>query len=213
MNSNLSNGETPRSISSVISPLLALGITLALVLGAILPCDASAGKLPETVAKPGYVDKVPAPIGNTSMFYLFNPPQPGSFGVCGKDNTILWQKNTGLRSLVDYAWSADGASVVFVTDCLQKDAELRFEPAGDPASATRSWFFVLDAASGKILAEGDLDTDVLNLPKTLPDAVGASHQLKMRLEAGVLHVEIDHRGTIATGSRPISELSPKPRKP
>ncbi|HOT27298.1 MAG TPA: hypothetical protein PLU72_03845 [Candidatus Ozemobacteraceae bacterium] len=215
MTSTRSKTETTRRRPLSVRHGLALGIFLLLMLawGTTLPLLALGEKLPSDVPAPGYIDKIPAPGGDKAMFYLFNPPQPGVFGVCDKDNGILWQKTTGLRSLITYFWAEDGASIVFVTDCLQKEADLRFDPPGDPASATRSWFFVLDAASGKILAEGDLDIDVLNLPKTLPDAVGASHLLKVKLENGVLSAEIDHRGTIIKGSRPLSELSPKPGKP
>ncbi|MFZ2957897.1 MAG: hypothetical protein WA705_13500 [Candidatus Ozemobacteraceae bacterium] len=176
------------------------------------PVDATSKaltRLPASVATPGYLDKKPAPNDARSMFYLFQPPEPGRFGVAEKDGTILWQKTTGLRSLVDYFWAEDGKSVIFVTDCLQTDAELRFTPPASNASATRSWFFILDAVSGKTIAEGDLDTDVLDLAKQLPEALGASHLLKLELKAGILHVSIDHCGKTATASRPIAELPPR----
>lgn len=186
-----------------------------LTLFASFTAPALAGKpvLPATVSEPGNLDQVPSPAGERSMFYLFQPPEQARFGVAEKDGTIVWEKNAGYRPLVDYFWSADGAAVAFVTDCIQPEAELR-----SPASATRSWFFVLEAASGKVLAEGDLDTDVLDLPKQLPEAVGASHQVKIEIKDGKLEATIDHCGKTVSGSRALKELapkavSPKPGKP
>ena len=111
------------------------------------------GRLPDTVAKPGYLDRVPSPSGDRALFFLLRPGQAARFGVAGSDGTILWQKHAGYRPIVSHAWSADGRQVVFVTDCVQPEAELR-SPRKDTCSYRSC------DARGTIAAEGDLDTDV-----------------------------------------------------
>jgi len=165
---------------------------------------AEAKSLPTTVAEPGNIDRVKAPIGDLEMFYLFQPPQQGRFGVADKSGKIVWQKNTGFRSMVDYFWGAEGKAVVLVTDCIQPEADLKAL-----ATSTRSWFFVLAADTGAIEAQGDLDTDVLDLPKQLPDAVGASHELKIELKDNVLTATIDHQGKTVTGKKALKDLPKK----
>lgn len=190
------------SFDGILSAIVAVA-----ALGPFPIFAAAQNKLPDGVEKPGYVDKIPAPGGERQMFYIFSPPEQGVFGVASPDGDILWRKTTGLRSLVDYFWAADGKSVVFVTDCTQDDADIRSSAAS--ASPTRSYFYVFEATSGTVLAEGDLDTDVFDLPKRCPDAMGASHELTIVLKDGIISGALNHRGTIIAGSRALAELPPK----
>ncbi|HNV68048.1 MAG TPA: hypothetical protein PKO06_00020 [Candidatus Ozemobacteraceae bacterium] len=160
--------------------------------------------LPASVAEPGSLDQVKAPVGDLTMFCWFQPPEASRFGVADKDGGIVWEKVAGFRPMLDYFWSKDGSKIFYVTDCIQKEAELR---AG--SDKTRSWFFVLDAMSGKTLAEGDLDTDILDLPKQLPDAVGASHFIEVAFENDVINVTIEHQGKKVSGSKALKDLLEK----
>lgn len=165
--------------------------------------ETKAQSLPAEVASPGYLDRIASPMKDRDLFFLFQPGQPAHFGIAATDGTVTWQKNAGLRPIVDYAWSADGRSVVFVTDCSQPAAELR-----SPSPELRSYFFVLDAATGTVQAQGDLDREVLNLQSRLPQALGAAHVIEeLRLVDGVLHATILHQKTPISGSRALMELS------
>jgi len=183
--------------------LITLFISLAVFAG-FSPCPAQSAKLPETLPEGADLQTTSSPDQSLQMFYLFQPPKQALFGIAKPDGEILWQKQVGFRPLVEYFWGTEGNSVVFVTDCNQPESELKI--AGE--STTRSYFFVLDALQGKVLAEGDLDTDVLNLPQELPDAMGASHDLQLSLSKETLSVTINHLGREISGSRPLKELSP-----
>jgi len=180
-------------------------VALILVTALRAENDTSLSRVPDTVPQPGYVEKVASPLKDRSLFYLFRPGHPALFGVASSGGAVLWKKSVGFRPLVNYAWAADGRSLVFVTDCVQAEAELHA-----PRSDLRSYFFILDANRGDVLAEGDLDTDILDLPHKLPDAVGAAHMIDtIQLADGRLSVTISHRKIKVSGSRLLSELPPK----
>lgn len=199
----------------LLARLQALFLSLSLVIGFLgvgisahaetaAPTIASMTKLPQDVTLFEYLDQTPAPDGAHSMFYVFQPPEAARFGVITKDRTIAWQKIAGFRPLVDYFWSKDSTKILYVTDCIQPEADLR-----SPNDKTRSWFFVLDAATGKTLAEGDLDTDILDLPKQMPEAVGASHLLEVVFENDLIKATIDHLGKKVSGSKSLQDLTSK----
>ncbi len=165
--------------------------------------DRTPFKLPEQVAAPGYLDRIASPQKDRELFYLSQPGQPGTFGVASPDGVIEWQRNAGIRPINSYVWAADGRSVVYVTDCSQAAADLR-----SPSPEIRNYFFVLDSAKGTVQAKGDLDLDILDLPKQLPGAVGAAHVIdELSLVEGVLHATISHRKTKVSGSRALVEIS------
>ncbi len=211
MNSNsVTVNRIPLSNARVVlSRLVLMVFCIALLASANVAQAVSEGNpvpmkiLPPSVDAPGSLDQVKAPAGDLTMFYLFQPPEAARFGVVGKDGGIVWEKVAGFRPMVDYFWSKDGTKIFYVTDCIQPEAELRSE-----SDKTRSWFFVLDAESGKTLAEGDLDTDLLNLPKQLPDAVGASHLIEATFEGDVITVTIDHQGKKVSASKALKDLKP-----
>lgn len=152
-------------------------------------------RLPAQVAAPGSVERIPAPAGSLVMFYLFQPGRQARFGVARADGGVVWQRQVGFRPVTDYFWGERGRAVVFVTDCVQPEAELR-----SAIPETRSYFFALDARDGRVLAEGDLDTAVLDLPRRLPAAVGCAHVIeRLELNDGVMSVTINHLGTQVAG--------------
>lgn len=166
-------------------------------------------RLPDSVAKPGHVDRIPSPDQSKVMFYVFQPGQSARFGVAKPDGVILWEKNAGIRPLVSYYWSEDSGRVVFLTECMQQESELHC-----PKDVTSTWVFVLDAATGAVVGDGDLDRQVLDLKSRLPDALEASHSIEsLRLADGWLEVTIGHRGQRVSGRCALADLAPGPRPP
>lgn len=169
-----------------------------------VPDAAPGARLPDSVAKPGHVDRIPSPDQGRVMFYVFQPGQSARFGVARPDGVIRWEKNAGIRPLVSYYWSEDSCQVVFLTECMQQEADLHC-----PKDVTSTWVFVLDAATGAVVGEGDLDRQVLDLKSRLPDALEASHSIEsLRLADGWLEVTIGHRGQRVSGRCALVDLAP-----
>lgn len=169
-----------------------------------VPGAAPGRRLPDSVAKPGHVDRIPSPDQGKVIFYVFQPGQSARFGVARPDGAILWEKNAGFRPLVSYYWSEDSGQVVFLTECMQQEADLHC-----PKDVTSTWVFVLDAATGAVVGEGDLDRQVLDLTSRLPDALEASHTIEdLRLADGWLEVTIGHRGQRVSGRCALADLAP-----
>jgi hypothetical protein len=195
-----------RTGHQAVGRVLFLSLALALVIGGITPGVRAAEPthLPTSLNGPAQLELIPAPNGGDHrLFYWFEPPNQARFGVAEADGRILWQRQVGFRPLVEFFWAADGKSVLFVTDCIQEEAELRA-----PHDRTRSYLFVLAAHDGTVLGQGDLDTDVLDLAQQCPAAVGASHDLKLELADGIITAMIDHQGQKITGRRPLADLAP-----
>lgn len=158
----------------------------------------------EPVAWPGFVDRIPSPDGKRCLFYRFEPGEPVRCGVARADDSVVWSRNAGLRPITDRAWSDDGRLVLFVTDCIQEDADLR---SRNPS--TRSWLIVLDANDGHTAAEGDLDTCVLDLPRRRPDAVGAPHEMERLWSAnGQVGATVRSGEERITGSCALADVRP-----
>lgn len=165
---------------------------------------ASRPRLPDSVAKPGDMDRIPSPDTSKVMFYVFQPGQSARFGVAKPDGMILWEKNAGIRPLVSYHWSEDSGQIVFLTQCMQREADLHC-----PEGVSSTWVFILDAATGALLGEGDLDRQVLDLEHRLPDALEAAHVIEsLKLADGWLEVTIGHRGQRVSGRCAVADLAP-----
>lgn len=176
-------------------------ILVALALGTAA-FAAPGAQLPEKVSAEGALEKIPSPGKDRVAFSLFERGDHTYIGVASSTGAIRWHKDAGIRPLVSLFWSADGTRVMVVTDCVQPEAELHTGKAG-----TASWLFVLDATDGHTLAQGDLDTDVLQLGSKLPDAVGASHVIEiLTLENDMISATIKHRGERVSGSAPLERL-------
>jgi hypothetical protein len=187
--------------------LLPLIVAIAVFCGWSNQLSGAPEMLPTEVKEPGNIDRVPSPQGDHQIFCIFAPPQQSEFGVAASSGAILWKKSAGFRPMLDYVWSKDGKHVLLVTDCMQAEAELR-----SPKESTRSYFFLLEALTGTVVSEGDLDTDVLDLAKDLPDAVGASHELQLEIADDKLMVSINHQGKIATAGKALKDLPPPSEK-
>lgn len=178
-------------------------VVLAAAPATVAPAAPSGARLPERVSEPAELVKTPSPTGDRSTFFLMEPGKPATVGVASADGQIAWQRAAGIRPLVSQSWSQDGRLVAFVTDCAQPEAQLR-----NPKKETASWLFVLDAHTGDVVAQGDLDTDVLDLPRQLPDATGAAHMIdKLTIVDGIVAVTISHRGQKVSGQRKLTELA------
>lgn len=166
-----------------------------LILAALL-CGAPGAQLPADV------EKVASPDGKSVAFIMYEPGDHTFVGVASASGAVRWHKDAGIRPILSTHWSADSSQVMVVTDCLQAAAELK-----NPKKETMSWLLLLDASDGKLVAQGDLDTDVLELGTKLPDAVGAAHVIdSLTLERGMISATIKHRGTPASGSAPVERL-------
>lgn len=153
------------------------------------------------------VEKVASPDGQRVAFIMFEPGDHTFVGVASASGAVRWHKDAGIRPIVSTHWSADGRQVMVVTDCVQPAAELK-----NPKKETMSWLLLLDAGDGHLIAEGDLDTDVLDLPHKLPDAAGAAHVIEsLTLDRGMISATIKHRGTPASGSAPVERLAKRSR--
>jgi hypothetical protein len=176
-----------------------------LMLALLLATAAGAATLPAEAPPKGSLETWARPGAKSFSFVYFERGQATRVGVAREDRSIEWEKNAGIRPIVQPFWSADGKHLLVVTDCSRPDAQLR-----SLVPSTASWLLVLDAATGDLVAQGDLDTDVLDLPRKLPEAVGAAHELDhITLQDGVIKAEVRHRGEKLSGEARLDDLRKK----